>query len=391
MELRPGTPEEAGFSSERIELVKKRCRQWVDDGTHPSLCVLVARHGVIALHEAYGRLGPQPDAPPLELDSVFALASVTKTITATAVMMLVEDGLVGLTRPVQEYVPDFSGDGKDLVCVHHLLTHTSGIRTEEDVAFILSNWDSSTDISPPDEDVDPIVHKQLVLGGRAPLAKRPGEEMAYANGNYVTLGEIVRVVTGCSLADFARNRIFVPLGMHDAAYIVRDDAVPRVVVAPPEWAALPDVAEFFRAVTAPAAAAHSTAMDLAVFGQTFLNGGTYRDARLISRSTIAEMTRNQIPGVSATFGAQHWNEASWGYGWTVASSEKWPGYPTFPTGTFNHGGAGGGVGTLVWVDPSHDLVGVFLSVARAEIVETTLIELEFCADLFVNAVYAAVD
>jgi CubicO group peptidase (beta-lactamase class C family) len=79
------------------------------------------------LHEAFGRLTPDDDAPPVKRDTIYPLTSLTKPITATAAMLLVEDGLLGLQRPVSEYLPEFSGEGKQAVMVHHLLTHTSGL------------------------------------------------------------------------------------------------------------------------------------------------------------------------------------------------------------------------------------------------------------------------
>jgi CubicO group peptidase (beta-lactamase class C family) len=125
--LRDGTPAEAGLSARRLDRVRDLAARWVKDGIHPAIVALVARHGVIALHEAYGKLGPEPDAPALPRDALWPLASLVKPITATALMMLVEDGRVGLTRPVSEYLPEFAGAEKDTVYVHHLLTHTSGI------------------------------------------------------------------------------------------------------------------------------------------------------------------------------------------------------------------------------------------------------------------------
>src|SRR5690242_8776365 len=119
--LRYGTPSEAGLSSVRLERARELAAEWVTEDKHPAVVALVARHGVIALHEAYGRLGPEPEALPAGRDALFHAASLTKLITATAIMMLVEQGRVGLTRPVCDYVPEFSRDGKDAVYVHHLL------------------------------------------------------------------------------------------------------------------------------------------------------------------------------------------------------------------------------------------------------------------------------
>src|SRR5438045_1180402 len=127
MQLHDGTPAEAGMIAEQLEHVKSLAQAWVAQGATPALVVLAARRGVIVLHEAFGRMGPEPDAPPLPRDAVFPLASLTKPIAATAAMVLVDRGMLGLQRPICEYIPEFSGPGKDLVMVRHLLTHTSGL------------------------------------------------------------------------------------------------------------------------------------------------------------------------------------------------------------------------------------------------------------------------
>src|SRR2546430_9423872 len=131
MQLRPGSPDKAGMSAQRVQHIAELAEGWVEQGIAPALVVLVARRGNIVLHEAFGRLTPDPDAPALPRDAIFPLASLTKPITATAAMVLVDDGLLGLNRPVAEYIPEFVGEGKSAVMVHHLLTHTSGLRDED--------------------------------------------------------------------------------------------------------------------------------------------------------------------------------------------------------------------------------------------------------------------
>src|SRR5947209_16107017 len=173
MKLRTGTADKAGLVSSGIDRIRELCRGWVAEGVHPALVVLVARRGVIALHEAYGSLGPQPDDPPLTKDAVFWLASNTKPVTATALMLLVEDGLVGLTRPVQEYIPEFTGDGKEQVCVHHLLTHTSGIRDEDLDPHMAAVMDETPNpVAEPTQ--HPVIAKYLMLGYDFPLSLQPG-------------------------------------------------------------------------------------------------------------------------------------------------------------------------------------------------------------------------
>src|SRR5205809_729885 len=107
MKLRAGSPEEAGMSASRIRQAVSLAESWVAQGITPALVILAARRGVIVLHEAFGRLTPEPDSPPVQRDTIFPLASISKPIAATAAMILVEDGLLGLNRPVSDYVPEF--------------------------------------------------------------------------------------------------------------------------------------------------------------------------------------------------------------------------------------------------------------------------------------------
>jgi CubicO group peptidase (beta-lactamase class C family) len=361
-----GTPEEAGFDPARLDRVRELCGSWVEQNVHKALGVLVARRGVIALHEAFGRLGPH-GAPPLERDSIFPMASLSKVVTATALMMLVEDGLVGLTRPVQEYVPEFAGDGKDGVCVHHLLTHTSGLRDQD----VDTRFGSS-------------VQERLQCGIGVPLARKPGEEMEYCTFNYVIVGEIIERVAG-PLSELAGRRIFGPLGMSDTSYALADERAPRAI----GWSVLPREVDpttnpAFRRTPHPDGGVWTTVKDAAVFGQTFLNRGRYGDAVILRPATVAEMTRDQIPGLPATLGAFRKTEASWGYGWGIAGNEKWPAYPPFPRGTFAHSG---GRSMMLWVDPAHEIVGVYFSICRWKNAFDTINNV----DLFANAVTASVN
>ena len=140
MKLRYGRPEDADMSPQRVAQIAQLAEGWVRDAIHPALVVLVARRGVIVLHEAYGRFGPGPDSPPLSCDAIFPMASLTKPITATAVMCLVEDGLIGLNRPFVDYIPELdvpeAPQWLNEARVADLLSHTSGMDELELNAFI---------------------------------------------------------------------------------------------------------------------------------------------------------------------------------------------------------------------------------------------------------------
>lgn len=366
------------MSSGRIDHLKGQCARWVELGVHKALCVLVARRGVVCLHEAYGPLGPH-GAGPLQRDSIFPMLSISKTITATVLMQLVEDGLVGLTRPVQEYIPEFAGGEKPLVCVHNLLTHTSGI-----------GGGGSEDDSEAGSDAvrDPEMDEWAWNVIRAPLRYRPESEMRYTGANFVVIGEIIRRTSGRSLTELAAERVFGPLGMADSSFVLPASQVDRTV----SWNAMAGLGDTttaeFRAAPTANLGVHSTASDMAAFGQAFLNKGSYGDARILHPSTVAEMTRDQIPGIGAILSVGPYERrrasASWGYGWGISSGQKWTRWPLFPRGSFSHSGGGA---MFLWVDPVNEIVGVYLSICRFS--PETFDPLSNC-DLFVNAVTASI-
>ena len=399
-ELRPGTPAEAAMSEERLRRVVDLARGWVDEGIHPALVVLVARKGVVVIHEAFGRLGPEEDSPPLQRDTIFPIASIAKPFTATAAMILVEDGLLGLNRPVWWYLPEFAGEGKDMVMVHHLLTHTSGLDEWDDVEPYAAEQHGRVDIPPlTDETQHPLIHQYLHLRWGAPQWKPPGTEWSYCNYGYNLVAEIVRRISGQSLADFARERIFEPLGMSDSFYIVPEAVRPRIVRRADD--AVETVAPFtLQPLETPwgCGCVYSTARDLAVFCHMFLNRGSYRGARVLSPWSVAEMRRNQIPGVGSRWGDLVIREACWGLGWNVRGPKSMPAYAeTLQSArAYSHGGGGG---TFIWVDPAYDMVGVYLSVGTYPSLPAGVSDAEDWsyglgtlgqADLLINAVTAAV-
>ena len=386
--LRDGTPSEAGLSAGQLDHASDLAASWVKDGSHPALVVLVARRGVVALHEAFGRLGPEPDDPALTRDALFPLASLAKPINATALMTLVEEGRVGLTRRVNDYIPEFQGDAKDTVFVHHLLTHTSGLQSPFDPQELISEIATFLERPARDPALHPFADAFVQLACERPLGSAPGEQMFYDTLNYDLVGEIVRRVSGRSLRDFVHERIFDPLGMTDSYVTIPDEVADRAVRATPEsplgaavWEIpMPHVA------TGGGAGFYSTARDMAVFGQAFLDRGRGAGAaRILARSTMEEMITNQIPGVPGFLGDERHDEASWGYGWGIACAEKWAYFPTHPPGTFQHGGLSG---VYLWCDSTNDIVGAYFSAATKEITPEQFL---WHADLFANAVTAAIE
>ena len=389
--LRKGTPEEAGFRPEQIELIRRRAASWVDAGRTPSLSVLAARRGVIALHEAYGRRTPESAGNDLDVDSIFPVTSVTKPVTATAAMLLVEEGLLSLNRPLREYVPEVCGEGTDEILVQHLLTHTAGYREIDLFAYTAAN--PSLELPPMEPGQHAVAHALLHSRYAAPLSFKPGTESSYGFHCFVLLGEVVRRVSGQPLHEFMRTRIFEPLGMTDSSLVIEPHMRERLVRRGPDlpFGNSDFLIDLDANLDTPSAAGGmlSTTRDLAVFAQTFLNRGTYAGRRLLSRISVEEMTRNQIPGVSCEgWGWRRVPEASWGLGWMIQSEERWPYWTGSmqPVGTIYHQGIGA---SMLWLDPVNEIVGVFLSVA-AEFDPATFRH-SWDVDLFQNMVTIAVD
>jgi CubicO group peptidase (beta-lactamase class C family) len=381
--LRPGTPSDAGVSPTRVTAIANLARGWVEDGRVAALVVLAAHRGRIFLHKAFGPQTPDPDSPPIARDAIFPLASISKVLTATAIMTLAEEGRIDLNGSVAEYLPEFTGEGKAAVQVRHLLTHTSGL-CDEDLQAHAEKGKGPFDIPPDEGGMPPFLYENLAPRWDAPLWKPPGEEMAYAGYNYRLLGEIVRRVSGASLAAFARARIFDPLGMMDSHFGLPDALLPRVVRRGPD-AYDPDLdTARFQQMAWGSAGAFSTALDMATFGQMFLNRGAYGQHRILSPASVAAMTHDQLPGIQARIDNEFFPEASWGLGWSIHGRKTgWCGGLYSPQ-SFEHWGSGG---VYLWVDPTYEVVGVYFGVVPVPETDPRHTELN---DLFTDAVTAAI-
>jgi CubicO group peptidase (beta-lactamase class C family) len=391
--LREGTPAEAGLLPERLDCIRERAASWVEEGLTPSLILLVARRGVIALQEAYGRLTPESDADSLRVDSVFAMSSISKPVTAAAVMQLVEDGSVSLNRPVMEYIPELSGAGTEDILVHHLLTHTSGFNELDVTEFEGERLKTRLNLPPRQETEHSTV--RLVLNARYPVdvSQRPGSMMMYCNYNFDLVAEIVRRVSGLAFEDFVREHVFEPLEMTDSSFRLEERFRDRIVKRGPDlqlarnsFINLDD--ERYLDIPWGCGGLKSTARDLAAFAQMLLNGGSYGDARLLSEASVREMTRNQLRGIGGEgpFGIPM-DEASYGFGLHVQSNDHWPylSASLSPLGCFGHGGAGG---ARLQIDPVNEIIAIYLGiVTRTD--ERLGIQITEC-DKFQNMVFASV-
>jgi CubicO group peptidase (beta-lactamase class C family) len=382
--LEEGTPDEAGFDPATLDRIRSRAASWVSDGLTPALVLLAARRGVVALHEAYGQLTPDSETPALSVDSVFPCASLCKPLTASVLLMLVEEGLVNLQLPAIKYLPELSGSGVQDVLVSQLLTHTSGYEEEEVMAFAgfdelivhyrqfdnrprdkhLNEQFDQTSLDPKEH---PTIRRALEATFACPLSRPPGELMSYCDYGYDLVAEIIRRVSGQPLDRFMKQRVFEPLGMRDSSLRLEPEFEGRIVKREPRWAGPRGFLVDDESLDTPwgSRGLNTTAMDIARFGQTILNGGTCGSQRLLSAASVREMTRNQIPeGIGEISFRGSAVQASYGYGWFVIGDQRWSmNGSLLPIGTYSHSGFGG---TVLWVDSVNDVVGVFFSVGTWE-------------------------
>lgn len=384
MKLRTCSPEDAGISSFQVRKIIERAQNWVADGIHPSLVILAARRGVIFLHEAIGRLGPEEDSPPIQLNTIFPVASLTKLLTAAVAMTLVEQGLLGLNRSVVEYIPEFQGEGKHHILVRHLMTHTTGMRDEDVLELALSDHVDKGKFTLTyliRDDIDGYIK----LVAQTQPDRSPDTVMTYANLNYQLLAAVITRITGMNLDELTRKLILSPLEMDDTHHILPAGLLDRVVRRS-KTAPFYEHLKVLMNTPAGSSGVYSSAQDFAIFGQMLLNQGVYGDTRLLSPASVRAMTHNQTPGIGASLNDEQFPQAHWGLGWSVNAPFKGPlyGEPMLSRSAFGHGGAGG---VFIWVDPVFEIVAVYFSVLRDEKYLAT----KGSADLFINMVMASIE
>jgi CubicO group peptidase (beta-lactamase class C family) len=405
--LAEGSPESVGMDPARLQRIKELGAGWVNGGETPSLVLLVARRGSIVLHEAFGVRHYDDATPTLACDSIFPIASCTKPLTATLVMTLAEDGLIGLNRPLIDYLPELDVPGVQWLeeaCVADLLCHISCIDDLQWGAFIDAAAGKSPDLPPPGAGQHPAINRRIRLASGAPLARRPGSALIYSNLGYVLLGDIVRRVSGQPFWQFAHARLFEPLGMRDSYYRFPSELRDRRVYRKPGMPGTQSAPGLHGGCDSPefdeldlgSSGAKSSARDLAVFLQMLLNAGSYGDRRILSPASVAAMSRPQVDKslpllatlIDPNTGKRVEFElrgGSYGYGlFLFGQGDRFaPNGSLTSLSAFGHTGY---VGTYMWADPQYELVAVCMGVSpRIKRGFPT-----FNSDLFMNAVYGAI-
>jgi uncharacterized protein YbbC (DUF1343 family)/CubicO group peptidase (beta-lactamase class C family) len=329
-------PAECGMLAEHLNRIDGEVEKEIAAKKLPGCVVLIARQGKIAFLKAYGNKQVEPEAVPMTTDTVFDMASVTKPVaTATSVMLLVQQGKLQVRDLVSQHIPEFAQNGKDKITVEQLLIHESGLIPDNALADYQDG---------PEKAMERI----YALAPR----NEPGTKFIYSDVNFITLGEIVRRLSGKNVHEFSQEYIFGPLGMSETGFLPREELRSRA--APTQqregrWmrGEVHDPRAYLLDGVAGHAGLFSTAADLAVFGQMMLGRGSYQGVRVLSPQTWALMTQ-PVP-VSSGYRCLGWDNAT---GYSSNRGEL------MSASAFGHGGF---TGTGFWIDPELDLFVVFLS------------------------------
>ena len=367
------SPEEAGISADRLNRVHRLLQRYIDSGDIAGSVALVARKGRIVHLEAQGAMDLESKKP-MRTDTIFRLASMTKPITSLAVMMLHEEGRFLLNDPVSKFLPEFKSPkvaianapnereilGYRLVpsereiTIRDLLTHTAGLASASGGPTLEMAKALNASRKPEDLLADHIV-KLAAL----PLNFQPGTAWEYGPATDV-LGRLVEVVSGRSLDQFFKERIFAPLEMRDTHFYLPDGLLPRLAAAyEKKEGALskltaPGPANRTGRYYSGAGGLASSAEDYLRFCQMMLNGGQLERKRLVSRKTVELMTANHIGRLPM------WNDTLRGYRFGLGFRVLEDTGESALLASKGSYGWGGAYGTYFWIDPKEEMAGILM-------------------------------
>ena len=363
--------EDLGISSERLNRIDTVLKADIEKGKTEGAVVLVARKGKIAYFKSFGMRYKEKSLP-MEKDSIFRIYSMSKPVVAVAAAILLEEGKVLLADPVAKYIPSFKDiqvgeikkdeTGKEIVTmvrpsnvmtVQDLLRHTSGLsywfyppKAIADI-YLQAGMKNLDDLT-----VAEVCDKLA----RLPLVVHPGTKYQYGHSSDV-MGRVVEVASGMPLDRFFEERIFKPLKMKDTGFLVKPSDVNRLAYLNPKALLYNDPTKPIKYLSGGGGLV-STAMDYARFAQMLLNGGQLEGKRLLGPRIVAFMTSDQLGPMGNRDDGLYVPGRGYGEGFEFYVRVD-AGHAYFPgnVGEFYKGGAGG---TVFWVDPKEDLVGVFM-------------------------------
>ncbi|MDF9799908.1 CubicO group peptidase (beta-lactamase class C family) [Catalinimonas alkaloidigena] len=387
--LTEASPASVDMSAERLQRIDAMCQEAIEEGQVPGIVALVARKGKIVYHKAFGHANIATDKA-MEKDAIFRIASQSKAITSTAVMMLWEEGHFQLDDPVSKYIPEFKNPqllknfrysdttyttepAEREITIRHLLTHTSGLgygMIDGDERFKMMYQKAGVTDLFTTEDI--TIEESVKRLAQLPLHHNPGDAYTYSEGLDV-LGYFIEVISGMPFDEFLQERLFDLLGMDDTGFYLPDSKADRLVAVQHKvdgaWEPLP--VTFYdpeypikgaKTFFSGGAGLSSTARDYATFLQMYINGGELNGTRFLSRTTIQSMMANQIGDLWEGTG-RHYGLA---FGVLNKEGEAMGGRGS--SGTFDWGGY---FNTQYFADPVEDIIGIIMKQTRGPVDDQT--------------------
>ncbi|REJ91647.1 MAG: class A beta-lactamase-related serine hydrolase [Planctomycetota bacterium] len=331
-----------------------------ESGEIPGLAFGLVHGGRTTGTVCRGQTGLDAAAPPVNEETIFLIASLTKPVVAMATLLLIERGQLALADRAVDFVPEFGAAEKRPITIRHLLTHTSGLPD-----MLPNNRALRSSCSPLESFVSGTCGVSLDFP--------PGRGVQYQSMGFALLSEIIKQVSGVSCSEFVQRELFNPLGMKDTAlgtppdwWEPDGDDPPKVsriaeIRVPPEQQDGDDWnwnSRYWRSLGAPWGGMLSTAHDLLVFCRMMLSGGVYGNERLFSQATVSAATSNQLDCQKDLPEADR-RTRGWGFGWRLNWTSHVSSFSDLLSPTaYGHWGA---TGTLFWIDPARDAAAVLLS------------------------------
>jgi len=377
-DLGTAKPESVGLSSERLKRIDAVLKADVEQSKIAGAVLLIARKGKIAYFKSFGMRNKEKGLP-MEKDSMFRIFSMTKSLTAVAIAILLEEGKLVLTDPVSKYIPSFRDikvaeitkdktgnevvtmvDPRNEMTIEDLLTHTSGL------SYFFQRYPQAVQQAYLKAGMQNIAQlAQLTIAefcdklATLPLAFEPGTQYLYGQ-SYDVLGRVIEVASGMPLDTFFKERIFKPLDMVDTGFRVTGKDMDRLVFLTPQWPLYTDPTNLATKFFGGGSGLVSTTMDYARFAQMLLNGGELDGVRLLGPRTVALMTTDHLGARGNRDDAQYVSVPGRGYGVgfdVYVRVEAGRAYAPGNVGDFFKDGA---AGTIYWADPKEDLTAVFM-------------------------------
>jgi beta-glucosidase-like glycosyl hydrolase/CubicO group peptidase (beta-lactamase class C family) len=337
--------DETAGQDARLEKVFQIVEKGIAEKAFPGAVLAVGQKGSLVALKVFGKFDYSKEAPPVTVDTIYDLASVSKVVgTTTAAAILYEKGELLLDLPAVRYIPEFGGaPGHDQVTVRHLLRHCSGLAPDGKLFAQVANGEE--------------LLKRIY---EMPLAAKPGEKYVYSDLGFIVLGKIIERITGQPLNIFLQERVYAPLGMKDTLYNPPKSLLPRIPPTEQDGVLrkrvvrgeVHDENAWVLGGVAGHAGLFSTAPDLAVFAQMMLDGGSYSGRRILKRSTIETFTTHE-PEPPSTH-ALGWEMKS---ACALSSECRWAGASITPR-WYGHTGF---TGTTIWIEPEQQLFVILLT------------------------------